>query len=94
MKKQIKYIITLSLVLIAGISCKKEYLTPVPLTTVSDATAFDTPERILGNVRSLYSARVGLSSRILLSRWMWSRSSGFLLSATLSHWQIRMKGGI
>ena len=56
MKKQIKYIITLSLVLIAGISCKKEYLTPVPLTTVSDATAFDTPERILGNVRSLYSA--------------------------------------
>ena len=56
MKKQIKYIITLSLVLIAGISCKKEYLTPVPLTTVSDATAFDTPERILGNVRGLYSA--------------------------------------
>jgi hypothetical protein len=55
MKKQIKYILTLSLVLIAGISCKKEYLTPVPLTTVSDLTAFDTPERILGNVRSLYS---------------------------------------
>ena len=60
MKKQIKYIITLSLVLITGISCKKEYLTAVPLTTVSDATAFDTPERILGNVRSMYlSAKNG-----------------------------------
>ncbi len=55
MKKQIKYIVALSLVLISGVSCKKEYLTPVPQTTVSDATAFDTPERILGNVRSLYS---------------------------------------
>ena len=60
MKKQIKYIITLSLVLITGISCKKEYLTAVPLTTVSDATAFDTPERILGNVRGMYlSAKNG-----------------------------------
>lgn len=54
MKKQIKYIVALSLVLISGISCKKEYLTPIPQTVVSDATAFDTPERILGNVRSLY----------------------------------------
>ncbi len=55
MKKQIKYILALSLVLATGISCKKEYLVSVPLTSVSDATAFDTPERILGNVRSLYS---------------------------------------
>lgn len=55
MKKQIKYIIALSLVLVTGISCKKEYLTPVPQTSVSDATAFDTPERILGNVRGLYA---------------------------------------
>jgi len=59
MKKQIKYIIALSLVLATGISCKKEYLKPVPLTSVSDATAFDTPERILGNVRSLYSNTKG-----------------------------------
>ena len=56
MKKQMKYIIALSLVLITGISCKKEYLTAIPPTTVSDATAFDTPERILGNIRSLYLA--------------------------------------
>ena len=55
MKKQIKYILAICLVLITGISCKKEYLVSVPLTSVSDATAFDTPERILGNVRSLYS---------------------------------------
>ncbi len=55
MKKQFKYIIGLSLVLITGISCKKEFLTPVPQTSVSDLTAFDTPERILGNVRTLYS---------------------------------------
>ncbi len=59
MKKQIKYIIALGLVLSTGISCKKAYLTPVPLTTVSDATAFDTPERILGNVRSLYANAKG-----------------------------------
>lgn len=56
MKKQFKYIITLTLVLITGISCKKQYLTAIPLTTVSDATAFDTPERILGDVRSMYLA--------------------------------------
>ena len=59
MKKQIKYIIVLSLVLIAGISCKKEYLTPVPQTSVPDANAFDTPERILGNIRSLYANAKG-----------------------------------
>lgn len=56
MKKQIKYILALSLVLATGISCKKEMLTPVPLTSVSDATAFDTPDRILGNIRGLYAS--------------------------------------
>jgi hypothetical protein len=59
MKKQIRYIIALGLVLFTGISCKKEYLSPVPLTSVSDATAFDTPERILGNIRSLYANAKG-----------------------------------
>ena len=59
MKNNFKYIITLSLVLITGISCKKELLTPVPLTVVSDATAFDTPERILQNIRSLYANTKG-----------------------------------
>jgi starch-binding outer membrane protein, SusD/RagB family len=37
-------------------SCKKELLTPIPQTSVTDATAFDTPDRVLGQVRSLYSA--------------------------------------
>ena len=55
MKNNIKYLITLALVLITGISCKKEMLTPVPQTVVSDATAFDTPERIVQNIRSLYA---------------------------------------
>ena len=59
MKNNFKYIITLSLVLITGISCKKALLTPVPLTVVSDATAFDTPERILQNIRSLYANTKG-----------------------------------
>jgi hypothetical protein len=59
MKNNIKYLITLGLVLITGISCKKEMLTPVPLTVVSDATAFDTPERILQNIRSLYANTKG-----------------------------------
>ncbi len=59
MKIQIKYIIALCLVLVTGISCKKQYLAPIPLTSVSDLTAFDTPERILGNVRSIYSNAKG-----------------------------------
>ena len=37
-------------------SCKKELLTPVPQTSVTDVTAFDTPDRVLNQVRSLYSA--------------------------------------
>jgi hypothetical protein len=61
MKKQIKYILVVSLALTTGISCKKEYLKPVPLTSVSDATAFDSPDRILGNVRSLYANAKGSS---------------------------------
>lgn len=61
MKKQIKYIIALSLVLVSAVSCKKEYLTPVPQTSVSDLTAFDSPERILGNIRSLYANTKGSS---------------------------------
>ena len=33
MKKQIKYIIVLSMILMAGISCKKELLTPTQQTS-------------------------------------------------------------
>jgi starch-binding outer membrane protein, SusD/RagB family len=47
-----------SLILCATLifSCKKELLTPIPQTSVTDVTAFDTPDRVLGQVRSLYSA--------------------------------------
>ncbi len=55
MKKQIKYILALSLVLTSTVSCKKDFLTPVPQTTISDATAFDTPERMLAAIRAMYS---------------------------------------
>ena len=37
-------------------SCKRELLTPVPTTGISDVSAFDTPDRILLQVNGLYSA--------------------------------------
>ena len=55
MKKQIKYIICLSLgVGMLSYSCNKELLSPVPQTSVSDATSFDTPARIANQVNSMY----------------------------------------
>jgi hypothetical protein len=57
MKTQIKYIISLGLGLLLFFpSCKRELLKPVPQTSVTDATAFDTPDRVLNQVRSLYGA--------------------------------------
>lgn len=38
------------------ISCNKDLLVPIPQTSVTDATAFDTPERILNQVRSMYQS--------------------------------------
>jgi len=35
-------------------SCKRELLSPVPQTSISDATAFDTPARIANQVNALY----------------------------------------
>lgn len=37
-------------------SCDKDLLEPVPQTSISDANAFETPERILAQVNGLYSA--------------------------------------
>ena len=57
MKKQLKYIICLATgTSLFFSSCKRELLTPVPQTSITDATAFDTPDRILNQVRALYSA--------------------------------------
>src|ERR1700694_1514668 len=55
MKHQFKYILVLGFCSILG-SCKREYLNPIPQTSITDATAFDTPDRILSQVRSLYAA--------------------------------------
>ncbi|MBP6285901.1 MAG: RagB/SusD family nutrient uptake outer membrane protein [Ferruginibacter sp.] len=51
-----KYIISLGFCALLSVSCKKELLTPVPQTSITDATAFDSPERVLNQARSLYQA--------------------------------------
>jgi hypothetical protein len=56
MKKQLKYIMCLSLGVTMLSSCKRELLSPVPQTSVSDATAFDTPARVANQVNSMYQA--------------------------------------
>lgn len=54
MKNKMKYIISLGFCALLSVSCKKELLTPVPQTSIADVTAFDTPERVLNQVRSMY----------------------------------------
>ncbi len=56
MKNKIKSVIALSLCVMISFSCKKSLLTPIPQTSITDATAFDTPGRILNQIRSIYSA--------------------------------------
>ncbi|HWJ92733.1 MAG TPA: RagB/SusD family nutrient uptake outer membrane protein [Flavisolibacter sp.] len=52
--------ISLYLVLLSGVagfvSCKKEKLSPIPQTTLSDAVAFSSPDRIKQQVFGVYSA--------------------------------------
>lgn len=55
MKKNIIYIGLLSTVMLGAVSCTKETLTPAPTTSLSDITAFATPDRILGQVKSIYA---------------------------------------
>ena len=47
MKKQFKYILALTMCGVLVTSCKRELLDPVPETSITDATSFDTPDRIL-----------------------------------------------
>ena len=56
MKKQIKYIVSFCLGLVMVTSCKRELLSPIPQTSITDATAFDTPARIANQVNSLYGS--------------------------------------
>ncbi len=55
MKNKIRNIISLSFCVLISMSCKKELLTPIPQTSITDATSFDTPERILNQARSMYA---------------------------------------
>ncbi|MDE3249264.1 MAG: RagB/SusD family nutrient uptake outer membrane protein, partial [Bacteroidota bacterium] len=52
--KKVKIYIGLGLVVLLSASCHKDYLTPVPTTSISSSSAFSTPDRVLNQVRSLY----------------------------------------
>lgn len=56
MKSQSRYLIGLFAGLFLLSSCQRELLAPVPQTSITDATAFDTPARVLNQVNSLYAA--------------------------------------
>lgn len=51
-----KIIFSLVLVGLMATSCQRSRLTPNPTTSISNASAFSTPDRVLNQVRSLYSA--------------------------------------
>jgi hypothetical protein len=53
MKNIIKFFVLIFVMLLPG-SCSKEKLDPVPKTSISDLTAFDTKDRIVGQVNGLY----------------------------------------
>ncbi len=55
MKQISKYILCLGMG-VSLLSCKRELLDPVPQSSVADATAFDTPDRIASQVRGMYAA--------------------------------------
>lgn len=53
MKNYLKYLLII-LAVASLSSCYKDYLDPSPKTSISDLTAFDTRDRILGQVNGLY----------------------------------------
>ncbi|MCC8423707.1 RagB/SusD family nutrient uptake outer membrane protein [Mucilaginibacter sp. UR6-11] len=61
--------ILVAFLILSSTSCKKNFLDTVPLTSISDVVAYDTPERILAQVNGLYaSAKTGtfLGGRYIL----------------------------
>jgi hypothetical protein len=54
MKTYSKYLLALAVGTLSMSSCRRELLSPIPQTSITDATAFDSPSRILGQVNSLY----------------------------------------
>ena len=56
MKNKLKFLFTICLSSLLTISCNKDLLKPVPQTSITDVTAFDTPERVTNQARSLFQA--------------------------------------
>ena len=56
MKIKYKYITIVALATTLLTSCKRELLTPIPQTSISDASAFSTIPRVQGQLLSLYGA--------------------------------------
>ena len=56
MKNHLKYILAFGMGTSVLTSCKRELLNPTPQTSVSATNAFDTPDRILNQVRAIYAA--------------------------------------
>lgn len=54
MKNIFKFLVIIFVILVQG-SCSKENLNPVPKTSISDLTAFDTKDRIAGQLNGLYT---------------------------------------
>ena len=68
-RKQLYKLALLGALVGVNTACRKDLLNTVPLTNISDLTAFDTPDRILAQVNGLYaSAKVGtfLGGRYIL----------------------------
>ncbi|MDQ3276930.1 MAG: RagB/SusD family nutrient uptake outer membrane protein [Bacteroidota bacterium] len=54
--KNMKYKFLILLAVVGMVSCRKDKLSPIPQTTISDLVAFETPERALQTVNGMYSA--------------------------------------
>ncbi|SDM72639.1 SusD family protein [Daejeonella rubra] len=52
--KALRFFFVVLLLSTVSVSCKKDFLETFPETSLSDATAFATPDRILGQVNGLY----------------------------------------
>lgn len=56
MKNNMKYKLLVLLAVVGMVSCRKDKLSPIPQTTISDVVAFETPERALQTVNGMYAA--------------------------------------
>jgi hypothetical protein len=56
MKRNIKFPALVLLIVMVFTSCNKDLLDPTPRTSISDRTAFETRDRIVGQVNGIYAA--------------------------------------